>query len=156
MKVEAVFFDMDGTIANLYGVHDWLPRLRAYDASPYVEADVLVDLTQLIKLLDTLGEKGIHRGIISWGSMVSPPFYQTVTKAAKIYWLHVRDLQNRFEEIHVVKYGTPKHYIPKKHHRGGVLVDDNDDVCADWEKHGGIAVNAKNPNWIQELLELCE
>lgn len=156
MKIEAVFFDMDGTIANLYGVRDWLPRLRAYDASPYVEAGTLVDLAQLIKLLDKLGEKGIHRGIISWGSMVSPMFYQTATKAAKIYWLHKHDLQNRFEEIHVIKYGTPKHYIPKKPHRGGVLVDDNDDVCADWEKHGGIAVNAKNPGWIQELLELCE
>lgn len=156
MDIKAIYFDMDGTIADLYSVPNWLPRLRAFDASPYVDANVMVDLPKLIKLLDTLRAKNVRCGIISWGSMVSPMFYQTATKAAKIYWLHKHELQNRFDEIHVVKYGTPKHYIPKKPHRGGVLVDDNDDVCADWEKHGGIAVNAKNPNWLQELIQMCE
>ena len=28
-----IWFDMDGTIADLYGVEDWLPKLRAYDPS---------------------------------------------------------------------------------------------------------------------------
>ena len=27
-----VYFDMDGTIANLYGVNEWLKRIIAYDA----------------------------------------------------------------------------------------------------------------------------
>ena len=29
-----IWFDMDGTIANLYGVENWLPMLRAYDPTP--------------------------------------------------------------------------------------------------------------------------
>ena len=27
-----IWFDMDGTIADLYAVEDWLPKLRAHDA----------------------------------------------------------------------------------------------------------------------------
>lgn len=29
-----IWFDMDGTIANLYGDPNWLEKIRAYDASP--------------------------------------------------------------------------------------------------------------------------
>lgn len=37
-KMKTIYFDMDGTIANLYGVDNWLPRLRSEDATPYEEA----------------------------------------------------------------------------------------------------------------------
>ena len=33
-----IYFDMDGTIANLYAVENWLPKLRNKDESPYAEA----------------------------------------------------------------------------------------------------------------------
>ena len=39
-----IYFDMDGTIANLYGVIDWLPKLHNSDASPYMEAKPLVEV----------------------------------------------------------------------------------------------------------------
>lgn len=156
MTIKAVYFDMDGTIADLFGVENWLGRLRNYDASPYAEAGALVDLEKLAALLDKLGKNGVRRGVISWGSMVSTPAYNTATKAAKIYWLHRRNLQNRFDEIHVVKYGTPKHLIPNPQYRGGVLIDDTEDVRTAWEKHGGITINAKNPNWLEELIKMCE
>ena len=28
------YLDMDGTIANLYAVDGWLPKLRAFDPTP--------------------------------------------------------------------------------------------------------------------------
>ena len=30
-----IYFDMDGTIADLYGVNNWLHRIRTYDAKIY-------------------------------------------------------------------------------------------------------------------------
>ena len=42
-----VYFDMDGTIADLYGAKDWLPRLRAYDAKIYAEARPLCNMNTL-------------------------------------------------------------------------------------------------------------
>ena len=33
--MRTIWFDMDGTIANLYGVDNWLDKLHASDASPY-------------------------------------------------------------------------------------------------------------------------
>ena len=42
-----IYFDMDGTIADLYNVENWLPKLRAEDASPYVEAEIMVDASEL-------------------------------------------------------------------------------------------------------------
>ena len=42
-----IYFDMDGTIADLYNVENWLPKLRAEDASPYIEAEIMVDASEL-------------------------------------------------------------------------------------------------------------
>ena len=33
-KVKILVWDMDGTIADLYGVENWLPMLRAFDPTP--------------------------------------------------------------------------------------------------------------------------
>ena len=46
-KMYTIYFDMDGTIADLYNVENWLPKLRAEDASPYVEAEIMVDASEL-------------------------------------------------------------------------------------------------------------
>ena len=36
-------FDLDGTIADLYGVENWLPMLVAHDETPYIIAKHIVD-----------------------------------------------------------------------------------------------------------------
>ena len=35
---KTIWFDLDGTIANLYGVDGWLPMLRAENPAPYGNA----------------------------------------------------------------------------------------------------------------------
>ena len=37
-------FDMDGTIAYLYGVYNWLDMLRNYDPTPYANAKPMWDM----------------------------------------------------------------------------------------------------------------
>ena len=61
-----IYFDMDGTIANLYGVENWLPKLQNEDASPYIDATPLVRLSTLARLLNRLQKNGHKIGIVSW------------------------------------------------------------------------------------------
>ena len=50
MTTNPVFcFDMDGTIADLYADPNWLPKLRAYDPTPYINAKPLVNMSRLAR-----------------------------------------------------------------------------------------------------------
>ena len=59
-------FDMDGTIADLYGVENWLPMLRAEDETPYIMAKPLLRFSALARILNRLQREGYRLGIISW------------------------------------------------------------------------------------------
>ena len=72
-------FDMDGTIADLYGVENWLPMIRAYDATPYREAKPLLNLSALARQLNAAQRKGAKLVIISWASKdPDPGFFDDV------------------------------------------------------------------------------
>ena len=60
-----IYFDMDGTIANLYSVENWLPKLQNEDASPYTDAKALVRLSTLARLLNKAQKNGHKIGIVS-------------------------------------------------------------------------------------------
>ena len=45
-----IIFDMDGTIADLYSVNNWLDKLRAFDVTPYKNAKPLYDM-EILKLV---------------------------------------------------------------------------------------------------------
>ena len=103
-----VYFDMDGTIADLYSVPNWLPLLRAYDPKPYAEAKPLVNLNSLARILNRLQRQGIRIGVISWLSKSSTPEYDAKVTTAKKRWLARHLSSVNFDEIHIVPYGTPK------------------------------------------------
>lgn len=120
--MKAIYFDMDGTIANLYGVDNWLTKLRAEDESPYTDAKPLLRLSQLARLLNQLQLKGYVIGIVSWLSKNGTEAYNEKVTRAKLEWLkeHLRSVN--FDEIIITEYGTPKEEIvnfPK-----GILFDD--------------------------------
>lgn len=103
-----IYFDMDGTIADLYSVPNWLPLLRAYDPKPYAEAKPLVNLNSLARILNRLQRQGIRIGIISWLSKTSTPEYDAKVTTAKKKWLAKHLSSVVFDEIHIVPHGTPK------------------------------------------------
>jgi len=138
---KALWFDMDGTLAELYKVEGWLPMLRAEDPTPYIVAEAKVDMTSLVDTLKTLRADGYTMGVISWLSMGSTKHYDKAVRQAKREWLS-KYIDFTFDSIHLVKYGTPKHYIGK-----GILVDDNKAVCEKWLRAGGVVVNAEPDNW---------
>ena len=103
-----IYFDMDGTIADLYSVPNWLPLLRAYDPKPYAEVKPLVNLNSLARILNRLQRQGFRIGIISWLSKTSTPEYDAKVTAAKEKWLAKHLSSVDFDEIHIVPHGTPK------------------------------------------------
>ena len=62
-----ICFDMDGTIANLYGVENWLEYLIAEDVKPYAEAKVMLNMNSLARLLNNLQKKGNEIYEIKYG-----------------------------------------------------------------------------------------
>lgn len=125
---KALYFDMDGTLADLYNVDNWIPKLRSEDVTPYLEAKPLVDMDELGKIIREFKVRGVKVGVISWGSLDGNREFTARTKKAKREWL---ERHNIFcDEFHVVKHGTPKHKVCKV--PGGVIVDDNAQVRAEW------------------------
>lgn len=117
-----IYFDLDGTIADLYGFSGWLDCLRNEQTTPYTEAGLLVDGEQLRNFLAAGRAAGVLFGVISWGAKSASKDYQKAIRRAKIEWLEKNDLLEYFNELHVIKYGTPKNRVAKN--RTGVLIDD--------------------------------
>ena len=82
--MRTIWFDMDGTIANLYGVENWLPKLQAHDASPYADAKVMWNMNQLARLLNRVQAIGYGIGIISWLSKCPTEDYDKAVEASQI------------------------------------------------------------------------
>ena len=61
-----IYFDMDGTIADLYGVKNWLSYLESGKTKPYREARPLVNMRELGRELRRLQAEGYAICIISW------------------------------------------------------------------------------------------
>lgn len=106
--MKAIYFDMDGTIADLYSVDGWLKNLEAFQTRPYREAKPLVNMRKLGKVLNQLQRDGYHIGIISWCSKAHNAEYDEKVIAAKKAWLKKHLGTVHFDEIKVVAYGTPK------------------------------------------------
>ena len=122
-----IWFDMDGTIANLYGVQGWLEKLMNEDATPYAEAEPLLRLAGLARVLNRLQREGYKLGIVSWLAKGATAKYNEAVTEAKIEWLKVHLKSVRFDYIDIIEYGTPKHIG-----RNGILFDDEEKNRKEW------------------------
>lgn len=146
---KTLVFDMDGTIANLYGVENWLEMLRAEDPTPYIVAQPMYDMDTLKVVLEMLKLQGWTIAVTSWLSMGSTREYDKLVKQAKREWLERYDFP--FDEIHLVAYGTTKANCTRKNGGYQILVDDNEKVRNGWNLGG--TINA-NENILEKLVEL--
>lgn len=142
-------FDMDGTIADFYGVNGWLDYLKESNPTPYIVAKPLYDMDTLVSVLGLLKYKGWKIIVTSWLAKDSTKEFDFEVRQAKKDWL----AQYRFpyDEIHLVKYGTTKASCTR--HLGGtqILVDDNEKVRKGWTL--GETINA-NENVLEKLIDL--
>lgn len=103
-----IFFDMDGTLANFYGVQNWLEYLLNEDTFPYENALPLINPTNFETVIHSLKLKGYKIGIISWCSKNGSIEYNRKTRKVKKQWLTTFFPSIHFDTIHIIKYGTNK------------------------------------------------
>lgn len=150
--LKMICFDMDGTIADLYGVPNWLEKLRAHDASPYLTAKPMCDMEELAFLLDVARYRGIEVRIISWLSKETTKEYDELVRIAKQAWLEAMGLP--IDHFHGVAYGATKadsirRYLDTSKGETAILFDDNEKVRNGW--HMGEAIDPAKQNICEVL-----
>lgn len=125
--MKEIWFDMDGTIADLYGVENWFSMLIAEDTTPYEIARPLLRMATLARVLNGLRRKGYTINIISWTSKGGSIEYNQAVAAAKKAWLRKHLASVEFNRVDIVDYGTPK-----GEGREGILFDDEEKNRAEW------------------------
>ena len=126
-----ICFDMDGTIADLYGVDNWLDMLRTYDPTPYANAEPMWDMAELADILNALRANGVEIRIITWLSKESNAEYDNAVRIAKREWLAKYGFP--YDHFHGVRYGATKADSVRKYLNGSAwLIDDNATVRKGW------------------------
>ena len=140
-----IYFDMDGTIANLYAVDGWLEALRAEKATPYEQAATMLNMSLLARYLNKLQAQGIEIGVISWLSKVSTEAYDRRVTEAKLSWLKLHLPSVQWDEIIIVSYGTLKAQFAASDE--DILFDDEEQNRNTWTG------KAYEPSQIMEVLK---
>lgn len=141
--MRTIWWDMDGTIANLYEVEGWLDYLLNEDVFPYAHAGTLGNFSLLARLLNRLQARGWKIGIISWTSKNGSESYNLAVEMAKRAWLARHLPSVEWDEIKVVRYGTNKRVTCG----GGILFDDEEGNREAWGE------GAYTPDRIAEILK---
>ena len=133
-----IWFDLDGTIFDLYHQDNWEPKLRAEESGvftaygetegwlPYINRNLFAEAVQALMM-----EFGVEFNVITWLPMQASPEYEEVCRAEKIQW--VKQNLPFVNEISCVSYGIPKQNCIKKKAQTMILLDDNMEVCEEWK-----------------------
>ena len=132
MKINvSINFDMDGTIADLYSVSEWLADLESHNPRPYKEAKPMVNMSLLSRYIHKAQAMGYEVNIVSWLSKSSNQEYNEMVTKAKLDWLHKHLRSVQFDNIVIVPYGTPKSTCVKQSDMG-ILFDDEQKNRTEW------------------------
>lgn len=150
MKVKMLVFDMDGTIANLYGVNGWLDDLRAENPRPYIEAEPMWDMRELADALTALH---IEIRVVTWLSKDSSEAYKDEVRKAKLDWLKAQGFP--FDKFHGIRYGATKADSVRKYlaeDETAILFDDNAKIRNGW--HLGETIDPTAVDIVKYLREM--
>ena len=138
MKI--LVFDMDGTIADLYGVENWLDYLIAGNETPYAIAKPMYNMDNLADMLNILKSMGWRIAITSWLAKNSTTEYDEKVKQAKTEWLE--KYQFPYDILNIVPYGTDKSSVTADLGGFQILFDDEEKNLKSWKN--GLTVNAND------------
>ena len=123
-----IWFDMDGTIADLYSVNGWLNYLLTENTFPYENAATMLHFSTFARMLNKVQAMGHQIGIISWTSKGGNENYNLAVEMAKRAWLARHLPSVEWDEINIVRYGTNKWWACGD----GILFDDEEKNRAEW------------------------
>lgn len=130
MNKKKLYFDLDGTLADLYSEVNWLERLRSMEEGLFKTLKPLYDLEELNTMIGRLALDGWTIGVITWLPMGATPEYEEQVRREKQEWIESNLCA--IDEIHYQSYGTPKHSVVTNRRTSVVLVDDNAEVREQW------------------------
>lgn len=125
--MKKIWFDMDGTIVNLYAIEKWREKLDNCDTTPYRDAKPLVNMARLAKAIHKAQNNGYMVGVITWTAKNGTKEYNERVAKVKKEWLKKHLPTVEFNKIIVVDYGTPKNEMAK-----GILFDDEEPNRKAW------------------------
>lgn len=138
--MNSIWFDMDGTIAELYKVKDWLPALRSNDWSVYDRCLPRAHFERINAAIEALVENGWQVGVITWASK-GVEWGEDLEAIAdvKFNWLCQFFPEIADGKFACIPYGYSKAQFLEEMGDGyslAYLVDDNKEVRAEWRTHG--------------------
>jgi len=127
---KTVYLDMDGTIANLYGIENWLPRLRAEDKTIFLECEPMISEKELLNKFPT---ENFEMKILSMTPLNATENYCLDVINQKNEWLN-----KYFPSITKRIYKPYGHNKNLKNSENAILIDDSEPIRKSWR---GIAIN---------------
>ena len=139
MNMKSIWFDMDGTIADLYKVEGWLPKLRNNDWSVYSECAPRHNYQRINAAVEALIENGWQVGVITWASkgIGWGKDLDKITEV-KFNWLCKFFPALADGKFACIPYGYSKADFLEEMgdaYKVAYLVDDNKEVRGDWRSH---------------------
>ena len=128
--MKKIYFDMDGTVYDLYGMENWLEMLRNEEKGAFTLGKSLVDMDKLKRVCIELIGIGYQIGIITWLPMGASLEYCEVCAEEKRNWAEKN--MPYISEFYALEYGTPKQYAPARRASEMWLVDDSKEVREMW------------------------
>lgn len=125
-----IFFDLDGTLYNLYEIDNWLDSLKYEDATVFERGDFIGDYERFMNVVKELLAKGFTFGVISWLPMYATPEFENECAKVKEKW--VKKYLPFVDEMTFQRYGTPKQNAIQKKAQTMYLLDDSKEVGRVW------------------------
>lgn len=152
--MKKIYFDMDGTVADLYGEKNWLNNLRNEREGSFINLRPLVDMNELAMVCHQLMNLGYSFGVITWLPMGASYEFERVCEEEKRAW--VEEFMPWVSEFYAQSYGVPKQYAPSKRAAEMILIDDNAEVRAMWNTEVQRSSIDATQDIIKELRKLLD
>ena len=135
-----IYFDLDGTVYNLYGIENWLQYLEEENSNVFIMGDFMVDHKKFMDCITALTKRGYSFGVITWLPMRASVEFEEECRQQKVKW--IKHFLPFVTEINCQSYGIPKQNAIQKKSSKMFLIDDNKEVCNTWEQEKNcIALN---------------
>lgn len=162
----SIWFDLDGTLYELYKIPNWLERLEAKDWSVFTDGKPRKHHERIREAIKALQAKGWTVGCITWGSRGIPKGKDLQEIAEKKKEFLAKYFPELLENFCCLPYGDSKAipvinngYISRTPKQSNYLVDDNKIVRKNWrtcgQKFGFRTINASR-SFVRELEALAE
>lgn len=136
-----IFFDLDGTLYDLYNRNGWLDCILSENTSCYTDGKLLINHDEFLSVVCDLKNKGYIFGIITWMAKNSSKQYENKVRKAKTRFLQ-KHFSNVFDVVHIIQYGKNKSRYCEN--ENCILFDDEKNNRIQWENKNGIAFDEKN------------